>query len=100
MAAKASLRCFLGIVFSRHLYIEERSTFNSLFNLNIRVAEDHFRKLSKRFQFPALDIGCIFLFEPVDVHSTIVLLEEDDRSQAPGLSFPCPSDTLFDYPSI
>ncbi len=78
MAAKASLRCFFGIVFSRLLHVEERSIFYTLFDLNIGVAEDYFSKFSKRFQLPMVDVGCILLFEPIDVHGTVVLPEEND----------------------
>ncbi len=55
MAAKASLRCFFGIVFSRLFHVEEPSIVYTLFDLNIGVAEDHFSKLSKRF--PSGDDG-------------------------------------------
>jgi hypothetical protein len=70
-----------------------------LFDLNIRVAENHFRQFPKRFQFPAGYVCCILLFKPVDVHGAIVLLKKNDRPRTSGLSFPCPSDTLLDHPS-
>lgn len=64
MAAKASLRCFFGIVFSGLLHVEERSIVHSLFDFGIRVAQDHFRKFSKAFQFPVADVGSILFPNP------------------------------------
>ena len=36
-----------GLVVCHYLDFEERSVFDSLFDLNIRITEDHFRKLRK-----------------------------------------------------
>ena len=99
MAANALLRYFPGIVFSRLFHVEERSICNSLFDLSIGVAKDYFREFTKSFQFAAVDVGNVLLFEALNVYSAIVPSEEDDRSRTARFPFACPSDALLDHTS-
>jgi len=51
------------------------------------------------FKFVRPDVGPILLFKAVDLDGAIILLEEDDRPRAAGLSFPGTGNALFDNPS-